>query len=149
MITGFNINKIELKSYNYGKFGNVSINQELKMAKPPMIVEQSTPFGIKNILRVEYQLNINYISPSIGYMIFEGFVDCIDSDSDIIRNEWDNPNNTIVNQTKTNCANAIFQNIIPIALLLSNRVNLPPVIQMPMIDFSNQKKKEEHQNYIG
>jgi hypothetical protein len=135
VITGFNITKIQLQSYNYGKVENVSINQELKLGKPPMVTTQSTPFGERNTLRTEFSLKINYISPSIGYIIFEGFVDCIHGDSDIIRSEWDNPNNQVVNKMKTECGNAIFQNVIPLALLLSNRVNLPPVIPLPKIEF--------------
>lgn len=149
MITGFNINKIEIRSYNYGKVEKININHELKFTRPPSISTQLTPFGDKSVLRMEYNLHISY-SPNMGYMIFGGIVDYFTDNYDEITKEWENPNNEITNRIKTECSNFIFQNIISIALLLSRATNLPPVVNIPNVVFTNKKKeRQEIQNYIG
>ncbi len=149
MISGFNITKIELRSYNYGRVEKININHELKFVRPPTIVVQLTPFGDKDCLRMEYNLHISY-SPNMGYMIFGGNIDYIDNNYDEIIRDWESLKNDVVNRIKTECSNFIFLNIIPIALLLSSRTNLPPVLTIPSIIFTNKKPdKKDLQNYIG
>lgn len=147
MITGFNITKVETRAYNHRKVEKVNISHELKFVRPPTILTQITPFGDKNVLRIEYDLHTSY-SPDIGYMIFGGIIYYFADIYDEVIREWEDPNNEIANKIKTECGNVIFQNIICIALPLSKSMNLPPVINIPNVVFIN-KMKEEIQNYIG
>ncbi len=150
MITGFNITKIESKVYEYTKFNNISINHELSLKNPGVVV-QNTPFGDKNVLRMEYQLSINYLNPSIGYMIFSGISDYTGDDNlASIKDNWDNASDMVTNKVKNEVSNMIFSNIIPFAMLMSSRMGLPPILPLPRINFGIQKEqKQEPQNYIG
>lgn len=150
MITNFQINKIESRKYPDTTFSSVSINHELNM-KNPNIVTQKTPFGDKDILRIEFQLNVNYLNPNLGYMIFEGTSEYFsDENLTLIKDEWSNPNNDGVNKIKNEFSGMIFSNVIPFAMMVSSRMNLPSVVPIPQINFTKKvEKKEERQNYIG
>ncbi len=150
MITNFQINKIQTQAYRDIQFNNISINHELNL-KNPNILLQKMPFGDKNVLRIDYQLSVNYLNPNIGYMIFEGASDYFSEDDFVmIKENWSDPNNIIINKIKTEFAGTIFTNIIPFAMLMSSRMNLPPVVPIPQINFDGKKKeKQEPQSYIG
>lgn len=134
MITGFSIKKIELRSHPENSQG-VNISHELKI-NAPAIITQPTPFGDKTILRIDYSLNIMYLNPSMGYMIFEGTIDHYGHDN-VDTSRWYDKmaNDDKVNAIKNESAASIMQNIIPIAIMLSSRAGLPSVLPIPMIQF--------------
>lgn len=139
--------KIDIRKYDYSNHNvNIEIRHELKLDKPPIITTQSTPFGDKNIMKIESQLNISY-SPDLGYMIFNGTIDYVNDTVVIAKDDWDSSQKDVI-KVKNECANAVLQNILSIAMLLSNRVNLPPVLQIPLVNFDKNNKKREL-NYIG
>lgn len=143
MIINFQINKTESRKYPDMTFSSVSISHELNM-KNPNIIAQKTPFGDKDILRIDYQLNVNYLNPNLGYMTFEGISDYFSDDNlTLIKDEWSNPNNEDVNKIKNEFAGMIFTNVIPFAMMISSRLNLPSVVPIPQINFSKKVEKKE------
>lgn len=154
MITDFNIDRIETKVYDRKPANAVNINQEIRLEHPTIFIRQSTaaPF-IKDTIRtlkIEYQVNINYLNPNLGYIKLNGTIDYYNGESniDVLKDTWE-LNCADNNKVKSEMANTIMMNIMPIALMLSSRLNLPPVIPIPRIEFGMNNKKDESQNYIG
>ena len=75
MILNFQLTNVESKVYSTAddirKYKNININYDVNL-KNPSLVAQNTPFGEKSVLRVEYTFAINYLSPNIGHIRFEG-----------------------------------------------------------------------------
>lgn len=116
------------------------INQDIQLRNPSVVV-QSTPFGDKSVLRVEFLYAITYINPAIGNIRFEGICDYFgDVDLNGIVQEWDSghANPAVRNEI----ANHMIVSLVPIALLLSRALGLPPSIPIPQIDFTAQKVGE-------
>lgn len=150
MIINFQINRLESKAWRNIEFNSVSVNHELNL-KNPIILTEKSPFGDRSVLRIDYQLSVNYLNPNVGYMIFEGISDYSgEEDFTVVRDSWLNPDNVDVNKIKNEFASMILSNIIPFAMIMSSRLNLPSVVPIPQINFDSQKREnQEPQSYIG
>jgi hypothetical protein len=152
MILNFQLTTVESKAYSgvedIRKYKNININYDVNLKNPSIIVEK-TPFGEKSVLRVEYSFAINYLSPNIGHIRFEGLSDYYsEEDLQLLKDKWDSGN--APGDVQNELANSMVANLAPLALLLSKSLGLPPSMPVPVINFQQvQKKKEEPTYYHG
>ncbi len=152
MILNFQLTNMESRIYSISedtrKYKNININYDVNLKNPSLVV-QHTPFGEKNVLRVEYTFAINYLSPNIGHIRFEGIMDYFnDGDLKELKDKWDSGN--APGDIQNELANTMVSNLAPLALLLSKSLGLPPSMPIPVINFQQaQKKKEEPMYYHG
>lgn len=149
MILNFQLTNIESKIYasseDIRKYKNININYDVNL-KNPSIINQNTPFGEKSVLRVEYSFAINYLSPNIGLLRFEGTIDYYsDQDLDELKKKWDSGN--APGDVQNEIANTMVTNLAPLALLLSKSLGLPPSMPIPVINFQQAVKKQEEPTY--
>jgi hypothetical protein len=142
MIVNFRVTLVESKIYvdpeEVRKQKNVNINYDINL-KNTVIVPKQTPFGEKTILRVEYAFSINYLSPNVGHIRFEGYSDYYSDEDDLnkIKSDWDAgkaPSN-VQNQI----ANTMVSNLAPLAVTLSSKLGLPPAMPLPAINFQQKQ----------
>lgn len=152
MILNFQLVNVESKVYSSAedirKYKNININYDINL-RNPSLVAQNTPFGEKSVLRVEYTFAINYLSPNIGHIRFEGSSDYY-SEDDLkdLKDKWDS--GKAPGDIQNEIANTMVANLAPLALLLSKALGLPPSMPVPVINFQQmQKKKEEPTYYHG
>ncbi len=152
MILNFQLINVESKVYSSAedirKYKNININYDINLRNPTLMA-QNTPFGEKSVLRVEYTFAINYLSPNIGHIRFEGLSDYY-SDDDLkdLKDKWDS--GKAPGDVQNEIANTMVTNLAPLALLLSKALGLPPSMPVPVINFQQmQKKKEEPTYYHG
>lgn len=152
MILNFQLTAVESKTYSSAedirKYKNININYDVNLKNPSIVVER-TPFGEKSVLRVEYSFSINYLSPNIGHIRFEGLSDYY-SEEDLkdLKDKWDS--GKAPGDVQNELANSMVANLAPLALLLSKSLGLPPSMPVPVINFQQaQKKKEEPTYYHG
>ncbi len=152
MILNFQLIGVESKVYatteDIRKYKNININYDVNL-KNPSIVTENTPFGQKSVLRVEYSFAINYLSPNIGHIRFEGISDYYSEDDlKVLKEKWDSGN--APPDIQNELANTMVANLAPLALILSKSLGLPPSMPIPVINFQQmQKKKEEPTYYHG
>ncbi len=153
MILNFQLTNVESKVYSASedirKYKNININYDVNL-KNPTLVSQNTPFGEKSVLRVEYTFAINYLSPNIGHIRFEGSSDYYgDEDLKDLKEKWDS--GKAPGDIQNELANTMVANLAPLALLISKSLGLPPSMPIPVINFqqAQQKKKEEPSYYHG
>ncbi|TAN46955.1 MAG: hypothetical protein EPN24_00635 [Candidatus Methanoperedens sp.] len=152
MILNFQLTTVESKTYSIAedirKYKNININYDVNLKNPSIVVEK-TPFGEKSVLRVEYSFAINYLSPNIGHIRFEGLSDYFsEEDLKSLKEKWDSGN--APGDVQNELANSMVANLAPLALLLSKSLGLPPSMPVPVINFQQvQKKKEEPTYYHG
>lgn len=152
MILNFQLTTVESKNYSSAedirKYKNININYDVNLKNPSIVVEK-TPFGEKSVLRVEYSFTINYLSPNIGHIRFEGVSDYYsEEDLKSLKEKWDSGN--APGDVQNELANSMVGNLAPLALLLSKSLGLPPSMPVPVINFQQiQKKKEEPTYYHG
>ncbi len=152
MILNFQLTNVESKVYSPSedirKYKNININYDVNL-KNPSLVAHHTPFGEKSVLRVEYTFAINYLSPNIGHIRFEGVTDYY-SEEDLkeMKEKWETGN--APGEVQNELANTMVANLAPLALLISKSLGLPPSMPIPVINFQQvQKKKEEPTYYHG
>lgn len=152
MILNFQLTTVESKNYSSAedirKYKNININYDVNLKNPSIVVEK-TPFGEKSVLRVEYSFAVNYLSPNIGHIRFEGLSDYFsEEDLKSLKEKWDSGN--APGDVQNELANSMVANLAPLALLLSKSLGLPPSMPVPVINFQQvQKKKEEPTYYHG
>jgi len=152
MILNFQLTTVESKNYSSAddirKYKNININYDVNLKNPSIVVEK-TPFGEKSVLRVEYSFTINYLSPNIGHIRFEGVSDYYsEEDLKSLKEKWDSGN--APGDIQNELANSMVGNLAPLALILSKSLGLPPSMPVPVINFQQaQKKKEEPTYYHG
>ena len=152
MILNFQLTTVESKNYSSAddirKYKNININYDVNLKNPSIVVEK-TPFGERSVLRVEYSFTINYLSPNIGHIRFEGVSDYYsEEDLKSLKEKWDSGN--APGDVQNELANSMVGNLAPLALLLSKSLGLPPSMPVPVINFQQaQKKKEEPTYYHG
>ncbi len=142
MIVNFRVTQIESKAYTdpeeARKYKNISINYDINL-KNIVVVPRQTPFGEKTVLRVEYAFSINYLSPNVGHIRFEGFSDYYSSEKDLtqIKTDWDG--GKAPSDVQNQIANAMVSNLAPLAMRLSTTLGLPPAMPLPNINFQQKK----------
>ena len=153
MIIGFQVHKIECKTFVGAEAArqhkSININFDINN-KNPQLVEQNTPFGQKEVIRVEYALSINYLNPNIGYIRFEGTTDYYHEDNlESLHTQW--TSGSAPSGVQNEVANMLVNNLAPLALNISKTLGLPPAVPLPAINFQGkpQKKPEEPTYYHG
>jgi hypothetical protein len=149
MILNFQLTTVESKTYSSAddirKYKNININYDVNLKNPSIVVEK-TPFGEKSVLRVEYSFTINYLSPNIGHIRFEGLSDYYsEEDLKSLKEKWDSGN--APGDVQNELANSMVSNLAPLALLLSKSLGLPPSMPVPVINFQQALKKKEEPTY--
>jgi hypothetical protein len=140
MILGFAINKVESERLipieELSKYRNVNVNYDINLRNLSVI---KPPMGHEKVLRIEYSVTINYLNPTIGFIRFEGFCDHAGTNAETTKQEWEagKPDISVQNEV----ANNMMARIIPMAMLISQNLCLPPAAPMPVINF--QKPGEQ------
>ncbi|WP_174590540.1 hypothetical protein [Methanocella conradii] len=147
MIVGFAINKIESARHvsleELPKYRNINVNYDINLrnlsaVKPPM--------GPDKVLRIEYSITINYFNPSIGFIRFEGFCDYAGGNVEKILKEWEGGRPDVAVQNEA--ANNMMARIIPLAMLISQSLCLPPAAPLPVINFQKvEAEKDKFDQY--
>ena len=146
MITNFHIKTIEVKAFvpqeEIKNYKQVQINCDLNMKK-------ATLSSDAKFLKVEFTLALNYITPSIGQIRFEGTVVYAGGnpqDMREIKKAWDSdaPPANVWNELSNVCMN----NTAPIALLLSQAAGLPPAIPIPLINIAEVQAGKQEESTI-
>src|SRR4030065_2584190 len=137
MILNFQLTNVESKVYSTSedirKYKNININYDVNL-KNPSLVAQTTHFGEKSVLRVEYTFAINYLSPNIGHIRFEGLSDYYsEEDLTSLKEKWDSGH--APGDVQNELANSMVANLAPLALMLSKSLGLPPSMPVPVINF--------------
>ncbi len=149
MIMNFHLTSVESKTYSCSedirKYKNININYDVNLKNPSIVIEK-TPFGEKSVLRVEYSFAINYLSPNIGHIRFEGLSDYYsEEDLKSLKEKWDSGN--APGDVQNELANSMVANLAPLALMLSKSLGLPPSMPVPVINFQQALKKKEEPTY--
>ena len=150
MILNFQLTSVESRTYSstedIRKYKNININYDVNLRNPSIVVAH-TPFGEKSVLRVEYTFAINYLSPNIGHIRFEGLSDYYsDEDLRALKEKWDS--GKAPGDVQNELANTMVANLAPLALMLSKSLGLPPSMPVPVINFQQvQMKKQEPTHY--
>ena len=136
MISGMRITKTEsqahLRPEEIKKHKNINITYDFSLEEPRMVKSKT---GGDDIIRVEYKFSIIYTNPSMGYLRYQGEVDC-PKGSEKVENITDDLRNEI--------ATNIMLNVLPLALLSSRSMGLPPAIPLPFPP--NVRSKEQQQD---
>jgi len=134
MILGFVINKIESARHvpleELQKFRNINVNYDINMRNISVV---KPPVGHDKVLRIEYSISINYLNPSIGFIRFEGFCDHAGSDAEKTMKDWEQGKADINIQNEV--ANNMMARIIPLAMVISQNLCLPPAAPLPVVNF--------------
>ncbi|MCD1295658.1 hypothetical protein CUJ83_11685 [Methanocella sp. CWC-04] len=134
MIIGFTINKIESARHvpleELSKYKNINVNYDLNLRNLSVVKSPAVP---EKVLRVEYTVTINYLNPSIGYIRFEGYCDHAGGDAEKAFKDWESGKADTGIQNEV--ANNMMVRITPLAMLLSQNLNLPPAVPVPVINF--------------
>ncbi len=145
MIVNFRVTQVESKTYTtpeeVKKQKNININYDINL-KGVSVVPKQTPFGEKTVLRVEYAFSINYLSPNVGHIRFEGFSEYYSDEQDVtqIKSDWDN--GKAPSDVQNQIANTMVSNLAPLAVTLSSTLGLPSAMPLPNINFQQKKKPE-------
>lgn len=137
MILGFVINKVESERLvpldELSKYRNINVNYDINLRNLSVI---KPAMGPKEVLRIEYSVTINYLNPTIGFIRFEGFCDHTGMDAEVTRKDWEagKPDTNVQNEI----ANNMMARIIPLAMLISQNLCLPPAAPLPVITFQKQ-----------
>jgi len=138
MIINITISKTEGRAFLWSEkklkeHHDININYDFSL-KTPQIVKSR--MNEDEVIRVEYSFSIVYTNPSLGYLRYEGDVDCektVDKIEDI------------TDEMRTEIANKIMLRILPMALLSSQSMGLPPAVPIPLPGIKNDKETTEEQ----
>ena len=145
MIVNFKVTQVESKTYvtpeEVRKQKSININYDISLKNTTILAKQ-TPFGEKTVLRVEYAFSINYLSPNVGHIRFEGYSDYYSDEENLtrIKSEWDA--GKAPPDVQNQIANTMVSNLAPLAVTISSTLGLPPAMPLPNINFQQQKKSE-------
>jgi len=134
MIVGFAISKIESARHvpleDLQKYRNINVNYDINMRN---LSVAKSPASHDKVLRIEYAISINYINPSIGFIRFEGFCDHAGTDAEKTLKAWEEGKADMEIQNEV--ANNMMARIIPLAMLISQNLCLPPAAPLPVVNF--------------
>ena len=132
MFVGFSVNRVESARHvpleDLARYRNINVNYDINLRNPAIV---RAPVG--EVLRVEFTIAINYLNPSIGFIRFEGYCDHAGGDLARAKVEWDAGRADPAIQNEI--ANNMVARIVPLAMLISQSLSLPPVVPLPAINF--------------
>lgn len=115
----------ELKNYHH-----ININYDFSLEQPHVVKSKS---GGDDIIMVEYKFSIVYTNPSVGYLRYHGEVDL---------NIEENGKN-LSEERHNEIANIVMLNVLPLALLSSRSMGLPPAVPLPRPPAGNFNKQQQ------
>lgn len=121
----------ELKNYHH-----ININYDFSLEQPHVVKSKS---GGDDIIMVEYKFSIVYTNPSIGYLRYRGEVDL---------NIEENGKN-LSEEQHNEIANTVMLNVLPLALLSSRSMGLPPAVPLPHPPAGNFNKQQQTDDRKG
>ncbi len=134
MIVGFAINKVESARHvpleELSKYRNINVNYDINLRNLSAV---KIPIAPEKVLRIEYGVTINYINPSIGFIRFEGYCDYAGAGAEKTIQDWNQGKPDIAIQNEV--SNNMMARIIPLAMLISQNLCLPPAAPLPVINF--------------
>lgn len=134
MIIGFVISRVEAARHapleDLQKYRNINVNYDIGLRNLSAV---KVPVAQEKVLRIEYSVAINYINPSIGFIRFEGYCDYACPDAEKTLQEWGQGRPDVAVQNEV--SNNMMSRIIPMAMLLSQSLCLPPAAPLPVISF--------------
>lgn len=146
MIVGFVINKVESARHvpleELQKYRNINVNYDINLRNLSAV---KVPVAPEKVLRIEYSVSINYINPSIGYIRFEGYCDYASPHVDKTLKDWEQGKPDIAIQNEV--SNNMMARIIPLAMLLSQNLCLPPAAPLPVINFQKPGETVEKDKF--
>jgi hypothetical protein len=146
MIVGFVINKIESARHvpleDLQKYRNINVNYDINLRNLSTVKVQMVP---EKVLRIEYGVTINYLNPSIGFIRFEGFCDHTGGDAQKTLKDWEQGKPDIAIQNEV--SNNMMARIIPLAMLISQNLCLPPAAPLPVINFQKPGETGEKDKF--
>ena len=115
---------------------------EVKLQPEIVSVETSKLEGIakkpQDVLNVGFSFNVKF-NPEVGRLRLEGNVLYLDSSVNKIYSEWQK-SKKLPDGVHTEVMNAVFRNVIPKAMFVSNELQLPPILPIPRVVRRQQKK---------
>jgi len=133
MIKSMLIRKIEMRAYmrpdEMKKHHNININYDFVL-KEPVITEDN--------IRFEYNFGIVYTNPSFGYLRYEGEVDCTKTVETI---------KDITAELKSEVSSMVMLNVLPMALLSSRQMGLPPAVPLPLPGIPASNTPDDKKGY--
>lgn len=137
MIKGIRITGTESKVFmqpeEHKKYHHININYDFSLEQPHVVKSKS---GGEDIIMVEYKFSIVYTNPSIGYLRYRGEVDL---------NIEENGKN-LSEEQRSDIANTVMLNVLPLALLSSRSMGLPPAVPLPHPPAGFNKQRQERQD---
>lgn len=135
MINGMRITKTESQAYMHPdevkNHKKINIAYDFSLDEPRLIKSKT---GLEDVFRVNYKFSIIYTNPSMGYLRYQGEVDC-----PIGTEKIENITEELRNEIATN----IIINILPLALLSSRLMGLPPAVPLPFPPQMGEKKERD------
>jgi hypothetical protein len=130
------IEKIEANRHATGE--GSSVNYDISI-KPNSLQEKDG----RQMLVADYRVTINYLSPSIGHLNFEGKVE-VEKNGDLSKEyaDWcnDKPSTGLYNEL----VNSVMLGVAPLALLLSRSIDLPPAVPLPGVEITEDRSGAGH-----
>lgn len=147
-ILGFNITKINAEKKSEVN-QNMNISSDLKIAK----VSEEKVFLDKAqaALRFDFEFLVNY-NPNIGNINLNGFIMYMEGEEQAkkIIEGW-KKNKTLEPELMEKLFNSILMRCNIKTLLITQELNLPPHVRLPMVAAEKESKqvKDKKDNYIG
>ncbi len=123
MICSMRITKTESQVFMHPdeiqKHKTINIAYDFALEEPKIIKSKT---GGKDTIGVEYKFSIIYTNPSMGHLRYQGDVVCpenVTKPSDV------------TDELRNEIAHTIMLNILPLALLSSRSMGLPPAVPLP------------------
>lgn len=98
----------------------------------PRLIKSKTSEGY--IINIEYKFSIIYTNPAMGYLRYEGEIDCPEN----IKKAED-----VTEEIKSKIAHMVMLDILPMALLSSRSMGLPPAVPLPFPPNRRATDKQE------
>ena len=94
----------------------------------------------QDVLNIKFSFETKF-NPEVGKLKIEGSVLYLDENIKKVFKEWQK-NKKLPDDVHAQVMNAVFRNIIPKALFISNELQLPPILPMPRVLVKRAEKKK-------
>ncbi len=147
-IVGLTIKSIHAKKFDdENVLGNVRVNNNTNLKE---VKEADVPGLNKKGLSITYEFSAEYMSEKnnkrFAEITVEGYILFLDSDQEKILKDW-KKDKTIPDEVNIQLLNAVLRKCMTKALTLSEDLQLPPPIPLPIAMKKDQAQQESR--YIG
>ncbi|MDD5453890.1 MAG: hypothetical protein PHW62_00095 [Candidatus Ratteibacteria bacterium] len=120
------------------KYRQLNISYEFSMDE--LAIDRLKLNGADKVVGIPYSFSIIYTNPSMGRLNYQGEVDCQNNNQTDERTEEDLRNEIAYN---------ITLNILPVALIASTSLGLPPPFPLPAPPRRETTKKDDYEEIRG